>query len=139
MNIRLSNDARSDMANSLRDCIDQMGEGAKLNFYSGLQPVSAQNPIKDSNVLLGSATFSYPCAEDALDGVLSFNEIHEEPSAQNTGDVTWARICMANGDTVYDVDVTGPRGGGTLEINSTRINAGGPIRVSSFTIVIPAG
>ncbi len=135
----MSNNVRSDLANSIRDCIDQYGDGAKLNFYSGLQPISAQNPVKESNVLLGSATFSYPSAEDAMDGVLSFNEILEEPSAQNSGDVTWARVTMANGESVFDVDVTGPRGGGTLEINSTRIVEGGPIRVSSFTIVIPAG
>jgi hypothetical protein len=115
-----------------------MGEGGTINFYDGVQPANARAEITNQ-ILLGTATFSFPCAEDANEGVLSFNEIKEESNAKTTGDTTWARIRDANENTIFDVDVTGPRGGGTLEINSTRIVEGGVIRVSSFTIVIPSG
>ncbi len=138
MNIRLSSDARNDLGNALRDCIDAGGEAGTLNFYTGAQPGNARAEITDQ-ILLGTATFSYPCAENSIEGVVSFNEIKEESNAQNSGDTTWARIRDSNENTIFDVDVTGTRGGGTLEINSTRIVEGGVIRVSSFTIVIPSG
>jgi hypothetical protein len=38
-----------------------------------------------------------------------------------------------------DCDVSGPNAGATLEINSSSIFAGGPVRIKNFTITFAAG
>jgi hypothetical protein len=49
------------------------------------------------------------------------------------------KVIEGTGQAVFDCDVSGPGGGGVMEISSTRIAKGGPIRVSSFSISIPSG
>jgi hypothetical protein len=89
-------------------------------------------------VTLGTLTFAKPCGVVA-NGVLTFNPIAEDSSADATGTATWARI--TNGDDpaiaanfVMDVDVGISGSGAQFILNTTSISAGGPIRCESGTI-----
>lgn len=138
MIFRLANDTRNAIANCLRDRIDEAGEGGGLMFYAAPQPANAKVPVTDQK-FFGKATFSFPSAADAIDGILSFAAIAEVKDALESGEVAWARAVDAAGEVVFDCDVTGPKGGGMIEINTTSITSGGPLRVRSLTIVVPAG
>lgn len=136
MIFRIETDVRNAMANALRDLIDSEGSGAGICYYSAPMPNSPKDLITDQ-LYFGKVTFSFPCASDAQEGVLSFTNLAEEDSARASGEVAWARIVDAKGNSIADFDVSGPRGGGSMEINAVRINEGGPIRCRIFTVVMP--
>ncbi len=137
-NMRLAMGARNALADSLASLIDAGDGPGTITFYTGPQPANVNTAV-DGQLLLGVLTCSYPVADRAIAGVLAFNAIAEDSAAAASGKAAWARIADSNGNAVIDCDVTGPQGGGTIEINSTDIVEGGPIRMRGFTITFPAG
>lgn len=135
--VRIAAATRNAMLDQLRTLLDAGAAGGTIKFYTGTQPANADAGLS-GNTLLGTLTCSDPAAPGASGGVLTFSAITEDSSADATGTATWARIADSNGNTICDVDVTTTGGGGTIQLNTTSIVAGGPIRISSASLSIAA-
>ena len=137
--MRLPTTMRNALADALARRIDGGGGAGTISLYTGPLPESADTPV-GGQILLGKLTCSYPVGTGGTHaGVLTFDAIAEDPSAASSGTAAWARIADAAGAPVFDCDVTEPGAGGTIEMNTTRIVAGGPIRLRGFIITFPAG
>jgi len=136
-NMRNTTTTRNQMLNAIRDRIDGGAGPGTINIRSGTQPASAD--LAETGTLLASIPFNDPCAPDASGGVLTMNvsPVLEDSSADNTGTATWARIKDSNGNTIFDCDVG--TSGATINLNTVNIVAGGPVRITGFTITQPAG
>ena len=104
---------------------------ATLKFYTGTRP--ATGAAITTETLLGTLTFADPVGTVTA-GVLTFDAITEDSSADADGTATWARIQDSDLTFVMDLSVTATSGGGDIELNTTSIVTGGPIRVTSAQI-----
>lgn len=136
--MRLPPATRNAQAEALRQLIDAGEEPGTMKFYSAPMPDNAVEEPQEQT-LLAVLTFAQPCAETPVGGILDFLPIGEDKEAPETGMVTWARIADGDGNTVMDLDVTGPNEGGMIEINTTQIVKAGPVRLRDFVINFPAG
>ena len=134
--MRLPQATRNAQAETLRQLIDAGGEPGTIKFYSAPMPDHSWDELRAT--LLATLTFSYPCAEMPIGGILDFLPIAEDPAVPASGVVVWARIADGDGNAVMDLDVTGPNEGGMIEINTTQIRKGGPFRLGEFGINFPA-
>jgi len=137
-NMRLATPTRNAVCDKVRDLIDGGVAAGTIKFYTAAQPASADTAI-GAQVLLGTLTFADPSGPAAAAGTTNYSAITEDSSADATGTAAWARIADSAGNTIFDCDVTATGGGGTIEINTTSIVAGGPIRITSFSSTMPAG
>jgi len=137
-NMRLATAARNALADVFTALIDGAGRAGTIALYTGPQPAGANTAV-DGQTLLATLTFSLPAAGPAIGGVNTFGAIGEDSDAPASGRATWARICDGAGNPVFDCDVTPPSEGGTMEINTTEIVQGGPVRLRNFIITFPAG
>jgi hypothetical protein len=135
--MRVPQATRNAQAETMRQLIDAGSSAGTIKFYSGPMPDHAWDELHNQT-LLASLTFSYPCAEMPIGGVLDFLPITEDPETPASGTVAWARIADGDGNTILDLDVTGPNEGGMIEINTTQIRKGGPFRLRDFGINFPA-
>jgi hypothetical protein len=136
--MRLATITRNALAQRFQVLLDAGAGNGTIKFYTGAQPTSADDPPTGAT-LLGTLAFAKPSAPAASGGVLTFNAITQDDSADATGTATWARVADSAGNTVFDCDVTAAGGGGTIQLNTVNIVAGGPISITSFTITVPAG
>ena len=67
--------------------------------------------------------------------MITFDAITEDSSADATATATWARIEDSDGTNVFDGDVS--TAGAMINLNTAAIVAGGPVRITSFTITMP--
>jgi hypothetical protein len=135
-NVRPSTPARNAALNSQRDLIDAGPAAGKIKIYTGTQPANGDGALS-GNTLLGTLTFSDPCAPNAVGGVLTFSAINEDSAADATGTATWARLTDSNDNQVMDVDVG--TSGATINLNTVSVVVGGAIRMTSGTLTIPQG
>jgi hypothetical protein len=84
-------------------------------------------------VLLGTLTFSKPSGS-VTEGVITFAAIAGDVSADAGGVATWARAADGDANQVMDLTVGGIGSGADIELNTTSIVAGGPLRVTSATL-----
>ncbi len=133
-NIRIAVAARNAMLDALLARMDLGAGPATLKVYSSTQP--ADGDAAASGSLLATLTFSDPAAPASGGGIATFSAITEDSSADATGTAAWARIEDSSGTNVFDCDV------GTTDavivLNTTAIAAGGPVRITSFTITMPS-
>ena len=136
-NFRITTVVRNAMLDAIRDAVDGGAGPATIKVYSGTQPANA-NAALAGNTLLATLTCSDPSASNASSGTSTLSAITEDSAADATGTATFARIETSTGTTIFDCDVSATGGGGTIELNTTSIVTGGPVRITSFTISIPA-
>ncbi len=136
--MRVADALRNQQADQITALIDAGTGSGTISFYTGTMPADADDALT-GQTLLATLTFSDPSAGPAVGGVLTFDAITEDSSADNSGTATWARLRDSDGNNVLDIDITGVAGGGTIEMNTTTIAAGGPVRISSFSINVPVG
>ena len=129
---------RNAMADAIKTRVDAGATAGTIKLYDGTQPADADDAIT-TQTLLATLTFADPSAPGASSGVLTFDSIVEDSSADATGTAAWARIEDSDGNNVFDVDVTATGGGGTIEINTVSIVAGAAVRATSFIVTIPTG
>lgn len=123
--LELSDRARNAIADVISDLID-VGEGpGRIELLSANGRVLAVLPFSD------------PCAPPAKNATLIFHPIKEDSSARATGKASKARITDAYGDIVFVCDVTDLNGDGAIKLNTISIVAGGPVRLTSFTMSVP--
>ena len=130
--LRLDETLKNSTLAPIQTAIDAGAAGGKINIYSGTIPATVATAVT-TQVLLGTLTFSDPCGAVSA-GALTMGAITQDASADATGTATWARITDSDGNAKMDIDVTNTGGGGTLQLNTVNIVAGGPILISSFVI-----
>ena len=135
-NMRLNTaNLRNPLADAVIAAIDAGAGPGTLKFYDGSQPANADTAITTQN-LLGTLTFSDPCGTKS-NGVITFDVITEDASADASGTATWARIQDSAGNIIFDCDVG--LAAASIIMNDVDIVAGGPIQLASFAITVPAG
>ncbi len=128
-------------ANAMLDIISSKidaGTGSgKIKIYSGTIPQHADSQLSN-NILLGELICSSPVASSASNGVLTFNTISQDTSANASGIATFFRIEDSSGTTILQGDVTLTGQGGGLEMNTINIISGSQILIttSSYSIGI---
>jgi hypothetical protein len=105
-----------------------------LRIYDGTQPATADTAVS-TQVLLAELTFSATAAPATVNGLITFNAITSDSSANATGTPTWFRAVQSNGTTVV-MDGTAGASGCNLNLSGLtggQIIIGGTVAVSSFT------
>lgn len=105
-----------------------------LRIYDGTQPATADTSI-GAQVLLAELTFSATAATAAVNGLITFNALTADSSANATGTPTWFRAVQSNGTTVV-MDGSVGASGCNLNLSGLtggQIIIGGTVSISSFT------
>lgn len=125
------------MATTLRDArlqavIDTIDAGAgagEIRLYDGIRPATGGTVTN----LIGTCVLSDPCATISS-GVLTFNPISDDVSADATGTITWARIVDSNGVFVMDLGCGIAASGEEIIFNTVSAQLGGVITILSGTL-----
>lgn len=132
MAVVIGNSAKNAMLNALRDLIDAGAGAGTIKVYTAPKP--SNGAAITSQTLLAELAFSDPCAPNAAGGVLTFDPITGDASANASGVATWARIADSAGNFVADLDVSDNAGAGELKLTTTTITIGGTVNVTSGTV-----
>ena len=115
--------------NAMLDAITSaIGASGLLRIYDGTRPASGGAATTKLAELALSAT----SAPGASGGVLTFNAITQDASADATGTATWFRVVTSGGTFVIDGNVG--TSGSDLNLTTTSIVATQPVSVTSFVI-----
>jgi hypothetical protein len=128
MSIALANTLRTSRAQKIIDAINLGAGSGTMLFYTATQP--AKGAAITTQTLLGTVTFPEP-AGTVTDGVLTFNLITDDASADANGIAVWVRVLDGDGSFVMDMTVTDLAGAGPVKMPNTQLYAGGPIHVVS--------
>jgi len=132
--ISFLNAVRTSMGEQIVAAIDAGTGPGTLDFYTAAQPASANVAVSDQ-VLLGTLTFSDPCATVTA-GVVAFDAITQDNAADASGTATWARAYDSEGAAVCDFNVSDLAGTGAIKMNTVTVVAGGPILINSLSITV---
>lgn len=132
-NLKLSNNVVNPQADALSDLADN----GYLRIYDGTQPATADTAIS-TQVLLAELRFNATAAPAASNGVLTFNAITQDSSANNTGTASWFRALASDGSTALFDGAVGTSGS-DINIATTAIVAGAIVGVSSFVYTVNKG
>lgn len=106
-----------------------VGANGKLRIYAGSRPATGGTVT----TLLAELTLGATLAPAASGGVLTFNAITGDTSADTTGTATWARVLKSDGTTIaFDCSVG--TSSADIILNTTSIVAGAAVTVTSATI-----
>lgn len=88
--------------------------------------------------VLSVMRFSEPSApEHPQQSTLTFGPISEDPSARASGRAVLGRILDGDGSQILECDVSDLNGDAVIKLSTNEIVAGGPVRISSFTLSYP--
>lgn len=104
-----------------------------IEIYNGSLPANMGGSITDT--LLAELALTNTAATQA-GGVITFETITNDSSANATGTAGWARIIDRDGAEVIYLTVGATGSGADLELNTTSITSGGPVAITSGTITI---
>ena len=110
---------------------------AMLDVLSALMDGGNIELMADNGRVLARLKLSSPAAMAAVDGELEFYAIAEEDAALAQGNVTLARIVGAAGDELLSCDVGDENSDAVIKLNTTIIYRGGPVRLTSFRLIMP--
>lgn len=105
-----------------------IGASGLWRIYNGTRPASGGA----ATTLLAELALSATSAGAAAAGVLTFNAITQDASADNTGTASWFRIVTSGGTFVIDGNVG--TSGSDLNLTTTAITATQPVSITSATI-----
>ena len=133
-NLKLSNNVVNPQADALSDLADN----GYLRIYDGTQPATADTAIT-TQVLLAELRFNATAAPAASNGVLTFNAITQDSSANNTGTASWFRALKSDGSTVLFDGTVGTSGSDINLTGTVSIVAGAIVGVSSAGFTVNKG
>jgi hypothetical protein len=133
MPIGLAITIRNARLQTIVTAFDAAVAAGKIQLYTAGSGRPATGAAITDQVLLGTITLSDPCGT-VTGGVLTFNAFTEDPIADNTGTLAWAR--GLDGDNAFVLDMgCGVLGSGQeLIFNTLSVQAGGVIRILSGTL-----
>ena len=117
------------LRNARQDAITTaIGASGLFRIYDGSRPASGGT----ATTLLAELALSATAAGASSGGVLTFNSIAQDASANATGTATWFRIVTSGGTFVIDGSVG--TSGSDLNLTTTSIVATQPVSVTSCVI-----
>lgn len=117
------------LRNARMDAITSaIGSSGLLRIYDGTRPASGGT----ATTLLAQLALSATAAPASSSGVLTFNAITQDSSADATGTATWFRITTSGGTFVIDGSIS--TSGSDLNLTSTSIVATQPVSVTSCVL-----
>jgi len=125
MALAYSTTVRNGMLDQITSAI---GASGLVRIYDGTRPASGGT----ATTLLAQLALSATSAPAASSGVLTFNAITQDSSADATGTATWFRVTTSGGTFVIDGSVG--TSGSDLNLTTTSIVATQPVSISSFVI-----
>lgn len=138
---KISNAAAKAACDAIVDLLDGGSGAGTLKIYTGTPPADADTAA--SGTLLATLTLSDPAFGAAADanpgGRATASTITGDTSADNTVTAGYFRALDSNGVCIIQGTVTATSGGGDLELNSTSINSGVAVNVTSWTFTVPEG
>lgn len=124
--LALSTTVRNAMLDAI---VTAAGSGALLRIYDGSRPATGGSATTLLAELTCSATLGTTSG-----GVLTFNSITADSSANATGTATWARLVTSGGTFIADMNVG--TSSADVIVNTTSVVAGVSFSASSATITI---
>lgn len=122
-----------EVVNAQADALARLLDNGYLRIYTGSKPATA-NTALSGNTLLAELRFAATSAPAASAGVLTFNALTDDSSADATGTATFFRAFKANGTSaVLDGTVGATGSTSNLELNSAAITVGAAVSVTGFT------
>jgi len=119
----------SSLRNTRMDAITTaIGTSGLLRIYDGTRPATGGT----ATTLLAQLALSATAAAAASGGVLTFNAITQDSSADATGTATWFRVTTSGGTAVFDGSCG--TSGSDLNLTTTSIVATQPVSCSSFVL-----
>lgn len=115
--------------------LDSHASNAYAELYDGTIPASITIAIS-GQTKLGTVIMSNDPSATNSGGLITFNAITQDDSADASGTASFLRIFKGDGSIWGDADVGDMASSATAKMNTTTIVAGGPIRINSFTITI---
>lgn len=135
-NLKMANAAVNGEADALARALDN----GYLRIYDATgtgQPATGDTAVT-TQVLLAELRFNATSAPAAAAGVLTFNALTPDTSANNTGVATWFRALKADGVTpVMDGNVGLVGSTSDLELDAVAISANADVVVDSWTHTVP--
>ena len=128
MALAYSTTVRNARLQAVADAIDGGSGAGLLRIYDGTRPSSGGA----ATTLLAELTFSDPCAASVTGGVLTFDAVTKDSSANATGTASWFRCVDSAGTFVIDGGVG--TSGADMNLNSVSISAGQEVSITSATI-----
>lgn len=112
----------------LQAIVDLAGANAKVRIYSGSRPATGGTATTQLAELTCGATLG-----TISTGVLTFNAITQDTSADASGTASWFRVVKSDG-TTHVMDGSCGTSGSDMNMVTTTITAGQPVSISSWTI-----
>lgn len=123
--------------NAEADAVARLLDAGKLRIYSGTQPATADTALS-GNTLLAELTFNATSAAAAVAGVLTFNAITSDTSADATGTAAFFRALKSDGTSVVMDGTVGTASADAI-INSTAISSGAQVDCTAMTFTVSKG
>lgn len=127
LNTQIAAATVNSQANSLATLLNS----GYLRIYDGTQPATADTAIS-TQVLLAELRFNATAAPSASGGVLTFNAITADSSADASGTAAWFRALKSDGTTVV-MDGSVGTATANMILSTTTITATQTVSCSSFT------
>jgi hypothetical protein len=106
-----------------------IGSSGLLRIYNGTRPATGGA----ATTLLAQLALSATAAAAASSGLLTFNAISSDTSADATGTATWGRITTSGGTALIDFNIG--TSGSDVNLNTTSIVSGATVAITSLTIL----
>lgn len=126
-NFKRSNEAANAEANTIGHLLDS----GYLRIYGGEQPADADT-APTTQTLIATLTFGSTAFSTASSGVITASSITSDTSADATTGATWF-LCVKSDDTSYVLQGSVGSTDADLILNSTAIQSGAEVAVTSFT------
>lgn len=120
-------------ANAACNALCALANGGSLKIYAGAQPANANTAIS-GQTLLATLALSATAFANAVAGAATANAI-TSATAVATGTAAWFRVFKSDGTTVV-FDGTVGTAGCNINMNSTAIQTGATVAISSFAYSI---
>lgn len=120
---------RNSRLDAIVTAIDAAATAGQMRFYNGVRPATggAVTTLVATNVL------SDPSGSVAV-GVLTFNSINDDISADADENITWARIVDGDDNFVMDMDCGESGSGAEVIFNTVSATIGGVVQILSGSI-----
>ena len=114
--------------------LSETASNALLDTLAGLLDGGSIELLSDDSRRLAVLKLSDPATMEASGGEVVFNRISEEDAALAQGNAANARVLGADGSEVFHCDVGDQNSDAVIQLNTTRIFRGGPVRLTSFRL-----
>lgn len=135
MALRISNAARSALADALRLLVDAGSGAGKIRVYSGSQPAGPDTAVT-SQTLLAEFTLADPSFGSASSGVTSLLSVPRTTTGLAAGTAAWFRLLDSNNTAIADGAVG--TSGAELNLNTVTISVGVTVELTTGSITMPA-